>query len=180
MEKTRESYIRDIRARLPYMTDRDLRMTDSFIFGLCAKTGYGYSIAEHDRPVLSTDEQHDADRATTCMRTIAYALTGTRGFIASCILEDDIDAPADALVLGRHQGDLIEIEVRPMMKIWNEAGWKRIKASLLVDHLERYGYILPRHKKPKTIMVNGERREVVYVFKDKLQPFIDDAARDLD
>ena len=135
-----------------------------------------FSIAEHDRPVLSNEEQQCADQAANCLRTLAYALTGSRGVTHSCIHEDGVEDPADTLVVGWDNGDLVATDVKLLMLLWNEAGWKRVKRASLMEWLERYGYILPRNKRPKTIKVNEERREVVYIFKKQLQHFIDDAA----
>lgn len=177
MEKTRTERIRDIRARLPYMSEKNLEILDGFAFALVRREGYCYSVAEHDRPVLEPEQQEGADRAALCMRTIADALTQTRGVMPAYIEDGDADPATDARCIGWAQGDLVALDVRRMMELWNDAGWKRTARASLIEWMERSGFILPRHHKPKTIMVDGERREVVYLFKNKLQPFIDEAAR---
>lgn len=176
MEKTRAERIRDIRARLPYMSEESLKILDGFVWGIVRHDSYGYSVAEHDRPVLEPDQQEGADRATLCMRTIADALTMTRGVMPAYIEDGGTDPATDACCIGWDQGDLVALDVRRMMELWNDAGWKRTARAYLIEWMERSGFILPRHHKPKTIMVDSERREVVYIFKNKLQPFIDAAA----
>lgn len=174
MERTRSEYIRDIRARLPYFSERSLSLIDSFVFGLCSREGYGYSTAEHDRPVLEPEDQKGADRATICMRTIADALIGSGSATPSYIEGMDTDLEGTVL-LGWDQGDLVAVDTRQMMTLWNEAGWVRTGRAYIVEWMERSGYILPRHLKPKTIMVDGSRREIVYIFKATLQRFINEA-----
>ena len=177
MEKTRSDLIRDIRARLPYLSEKSLDLVDGFIRGLGHWESNGYSVAEHDRPVLEPEQQEGADQAALCMRTIADSLTMTRGLTPGYIEDGDTDPAADARCIGWAQGDLIVLDVRRMMELWNDAGWKRTARAYLIEWMERSGFIIPRHHKPKTIMMDGERREVIYIFKEKLQPFIDDAAR---
>lgn len=176
MAKTRESCIRNIRSQLPYLSERELQIIESFVRSISSRSSHGYSIAEYDRPVLSSEEQECADKAANCLRTLAYALTSTRGATHSCIHKEGVADPLDALVVGWDHGDLVAADVKLLMFLWNEAGWKRVRRASLMEWLERYGYILPRNKHPKTIKVNEERREVVYIFKKQLQLFVDDAA----
>lgn len=60
MQETRESNIRYIRAKLPFMTNEELSWLSAFVRGL-GVTGFSYQ--EYDRLVLSQEQQRQADRA---------------------------------------------------------------------------------------------------------------------
>lgn len=174
MAKTRESCIRNIRSQLPYLSERELQIIESFVRSISSRSSHGYSAAEHDRPVLEPEDQKGADCATICMRTIADALIGSGSITPSYIEGMDTDLEG-AVLLGWDQGDLVAVDTRQMMTLWNEAGWVRTGRAYIVEWMERSGFILPRHLKPKTIMVDGSRREIVYIFKATLQRFINEA-----
>ena len=60
MQETRESNIKYIRAKLPYMVSEDLELLAGIVRGL-GVTGFSYQ--EYDRLVLSQEQQRQADRA---------------------------------------------------------------------------------------------------------------------
>lgn len=60
MQETRESNIRYIRAKLPYMVNEDLELLAGIVMGFRV---IGFSLQEYERPVLSQEQQRQADLA---------------------------------------------------------------------------------------------------------------------
>ena len=58
MRETRESNIKYIRAKLPYMVSEDLELLAGIVRGFGA---IGFSLQEYERPVLSQEQQRQAD-----------------------------------------------------------------------------------------------------------------------
>lgn len=166
----REFYISYIRSLIPYMSEGDLKITRGFLDGLCGGFRADWSMAERDRPVLTVEEQRQADRATSSMRSIGFSICpdmcGTFCITNRETVTDD--------AIGFLDGDVIVMDTRKIMEAWKQNNSERIKRDTLMQYMEDAGYILPRKKKRKTITVNGERREVVFVPVTKLRPFIRD------
>lgn len=165
MQQTREEYIQDIRARLPYMPEEDL----SLVYSLIGVQGhYGYSTYEAERPVLTQDQQHQADIATLCMGCISDAISqGSFHFLQGQGCEaNDVNA------LGVVDGDVVIVDAKAAYQLYREAGWRRVKKSDLFAWMENAEYILPRSVRPKTAMLNGERREVLYMPVKCIKPFL--------
>lgn len=166
----REFYISYIRSLLPYMSERHLEITRGFLDGLCGGYRADWSMAERDRPVLTMEEQRQADQATHAMRSIGLSICPDMCG-EFCITGRDA-VTADAI--GFLDDDVIVMDVKKIVEAWKQNSEKRIKKDTLLQYMEKAGYVLPRKKKHKTIVVNGERREVVYVPVTKLRPFIRD------
>lgn len=164
MQKTREEYIQEIRARIPYMSDEDL----SYVHSLIGVLGhYGYSSYESERPVLTQDQQHQADRATNCMYSISDAIShGLFYFLPGKNCEAN-----DGNALGVVDGDVAIVDAKDVYRIYLEAGWTHVKKQRLFAWMEDAGYILQRRSRPKTAMLNGKRREVLYIPIEQLQHF---------
>ncbi|MGM9660068.1 MAG: hypothetical protein ACI3WQ_05680 [Faecousia sp.] len=175
MSKTREEYIRSIRANIPYMSEQDLSFVDSFIRGLNSP---GFSIAEYDRPVRSLEKENEADVATSCMRTIGWSLSNdTRGVTGCFLQEEGGDQDAMDNLLGIITGDLVTLDARKVAQLYREAGWKRVKQASLWAWMEEMEYILPRSGRPKTAILNGEKREVLYMPIKRLNPFLEEVQK---
>ena len=164
----REFLISHIRSLLPYMTVEHLKLLRGFTDDLCGGYAAEWSAAERDRTVLSAEEQCQADQAALCMRAIAYSVCPDMGG-PFCITSRE--AVTDD-VIGFADGDIIIMDARKVTQARQQNHEKRIKRETLFRYMENAEYILPRHQRPKTIMVNGERREVIYVPVAKFRPFI--------
>lgn len=64
MQETRESNIRYIRAKLPYMVNEDLELLAGIVRGFGV---IGFSLQEYERPVLSQEQQRQADTDTSAL-----------------------------------------------------------------------------------------------------------------
>lgn len=165
----REFYISYIRARLPYMTEQNLRMVKGFLDGLCGGSLARTSTAEHDRPVLTQEQQKQADQAANCMRSIFFSVCPHMGG-EFCITHRE-DVTADSI--GFLDDDVIVMDSKKIMEAWKQAGEKHIKRDMLLQYMEDAGYILP-HKQRQAIIVNDDRWDAVCVPLRMLRPFIQD------
>lgn len=170
MSKTREEYIRYIRAVIPYMSVQDLSLVDSFIKCL---DSHGFSIAEHDRPVRSLEKEHEADAATDCMRAIGWSLSNDTRGLPPCFLQKEGGGQnATGIQLGIIIGDMVTLNARKVAQLYREAGWQRVKQATLWAWMEEMEYILPRSSRPKTAILNGEKTEVLYMPVNRIKPFL--------
>lgn len=160
MEK-REYCIRFIRSRLPYMDEKELDFLLGFTRGLTGQMPL--SEAEYLRPVLSVAEQRNADSAYRLMEAVRDALFGRNGAPACCITEEGTTPPPGAKVIGERHGELVSMDFSAMMELYRESGWIWVKRSDMLDGLETAGFILPRGRNPRTVIMGGKRREVVYM-----------------
>ena len=154
----REECIRTIRSLLPYADERALERIVSI--ARCATRHSAFSHAEYARPVLSVEEQERADAAARCVGSICDALLDG---------EYSFEQETGKVQLGRIDGSIAVLDASEVIWIYKDAGWRHIKRDLLFLGLEEYGFILPRSSRPKTAVINGKRREVLYVPCQKIQ-----------
>lgn len=172
MSKSREEYIRSIRAAIPYMSLDDLSLVDCCIRN-CGV--HGFSTAEYDRSVRSLEKEHEADLATDCMRAIGWSLSNdTRGLPLCFLQKEGGGQNATGIQLGIIIDDMVTLDARKVGQLYREAGWQRVKQATLWAWMEEMEYILPRSKYPKTATINGEKREVLYMPVKRLKPFIEE------
>lgn len=151
MVNEREEYIRFIRCKLPYANDRQLGRIASLVrvMEIC-----GYSPSEQERPVLSEEEQRRQDAATRCIWSVTDAIRdGEYGF----------DPNGGKVLLGYIDGEVAVLDASEVVCIYKDAGWVHVKRDYLFCGMEDVGFIIPRNRKPKTAIINGKRREVLYV-----------------
>ena len=153
----REDHIRFIRSKLPKATDRELSVICSFVraLNIC-----GWSSAECHRPVLSAEMQERADIADMCINSIRDALKDG---------EYSFDVNSGEVLLGVIAGDTAILDAAEVVQIYKDAGWRHVKREIMFQGLEECGFILPRSSRPKTAVINGKRREVLYVPYQKIQ-----------
>lgn len=168
--KERERCIRDIRARLPYLTVRELEWI-AHTARSYADPAHGFSVAEHDRPVLTPEDQAHVDTGATAARCIGYAISEefSEGY---CLAEAGCTQATPLRILGEYSGEDITLDALAVAQICKESGHKRIKRDTLFQAMEAGGYILPRTIRPKQIRFRGEWREVLYTTFTQLRPFL--------
>lgn len=164
--RDREFYIQNIRSHLPYMPEHLLPLLNATMEGLIG-SGANFSVAEHDRLVLSVEQQKQADCATLCMRAIGFAICPEMDG-KYCIKKSAEEA---GNAIGMEDGDVIIMDARKVAQVYRSEGGKRVKQADLFTWMEEAGYILPRNSRPKKALIDGEKCDVLYVPVKKFRPF---------
>lgn len=167
----RTHYIQSIRAALPYLPEKELSYIYSFVEALRRRNGWVFSASEHRREVLTPERQQQADAASDIMASVGFAISAEFQ-MGYCFRESGSAAASPLRVIGECSGADVILDARLVAQAYREAWCKRIKRDTLIQMLEDFGYIIPRHSRPRKALFDGEMREVLYTTAAQLRPFL--------